>query len=141
MKIKPADHMDLVIAAADWGYGRRTGWLSNYHLAARNQKTEQYEVVGKTFRGLTDDQFRWITAKLQELKIGEEGYTVHVRPEIVVEIAYNEIQRSPKYMSGFALRFARVKRIRDDKPPREVATMDDIRGLFEKKFAYKSKMP
>ena len=140
LKIKPADHIDLVITAADWGYGRRTGWLSNYHLAVRNEETEQFEVVGKTFKGLTDEQFKWMTAKLQELKIEEERYTVHVRPEIVVEIAYNEIRRSPKYKSGFALRFARVKRIRDDKPPREVATMDDIRRLYQRKFAYKSKM-
>jgi len=140
LKIKPADHVDLVITAADWGYGRRTGWLSNYHLAAIDQRTGQYEAVGKTFKGLTDEQFKWMTTKLQGLKTMEEEFTVHVKPEIVVEVAYNEIQRSPKYESGFALRFARVKRIREDKPPEEVATTDDVRKLYERKFAYKSKM-
>lgn len=141
LKIKPADRIDLAIVAADWGYGRRTGWLSNYHLAAIDRKTGQYEVVGKTFKGLTDKQFRRMTTRLQNLKIREGKHTVFVRPDVVVEVAYNEIQRSPKYESGFALRFARVKRIRDDKPPREVATIDEIRRLYEEQFIYKSKKP
>ncbi len=141
LKIKPADHIDLAIVAADWGYGRRTGWLSNYHLAAIDRNTGQYEVVGKTFKGLTDKQFRRMTTRLQKLKIREGRHTVFVRPDVVVEVAYNEIQRSPKYESGFALRFARVKRIRDDKPPREVATIDEIRRLYEEQFIYKSKKP
>jgi DNA ligase-1 len=139
LKIKPADRLDLAIVAADWGYGRRTGWLSNYHLAVIDKETGQYEVVGKTFKGLTDKQFKRMTARLQKLKIREGAHTVYVRPDVVVEVAYNEIQRSPKYKSGFALRFARVKRIRDDKPPREVPTIDDIRRLYEEQFTYKSK--
>lgn len=139
LKIKPADHLDLVIVAADWGYGRRTGWLSNYHLAARNLKTGQYDVVGKTFKGLTDEQFKWMTNRLQELKIEEGKYTVYVKPEVVVEVAYNEIQKSNKYDSGFALRFARVKRIRDDKPPREIVTLDEIERQYEKQFTYRAK--
>ncbi len=139
LKIKPADYIDLVITAADWGYGRRTGWLSNYHLAAKNQETGQYLIVGKTFKGLTDEQFKRMTNRLQKLKTREGKHTVYVRPEVVVEVAYNEIQRSQKYKSRFALRFARVKRIRDDKPSREVATIDEIRRLYENQFAYKSK--
>lgn len=139
LKVKPADQLDLAITAADWGYGRRTGWLSNYHLAASNQETGQFEVVGKTFKGLTDEQFKWMTNKLKELKIRERTHTVFVRPEIVVEVAYNEIQKSPKYKSGFALRFARVKRIREDKSPREVSTIEEIRETYERQFKYKSK--
>ena len=117
LKLKPAETLDLVIVAADWGHGRRTGWLSNYHLAAYNPETGEFEVIGKTFKGLTDEEFEWMTKRLLELKLEDDGYTVTVKPEIVVEVAYNEIQRSPKYSSGLALRFARIIRIRDDKKP------------------------
>jgi DNA ligase-1 len=140
LKIKPADNIDLVIIAADWGYGRRTGWLSNYHLAVIDERTGEYKVVGKTFKGLTDEEFKQMTNRLLKLRIREEKHTVNVKPEVVVEIAYNEIQKSPKYESGFALRFARVKRIRDDKPVGEVATIDDIRRLYEKQFTYKARL-
>jgi DNA ligase-1 len=92
-KIKPADYLDLIIIAADWGYGRRTGWLSNYHLAAIDDETGEYLVVGKTFKGLTDEEFTEMTKRLQELKVSENQYTVHVKPSIVVEVAYNEIQK------------------------------------------------
>ncbi|MDZ7261846.1 MAG: ATP-dependent DNA ligase [candidate division KSB1 bacterium] len=138
-KIKPAETLDLVIVAADWGYGRRTGWLSNYHLAARNDQTGEFLVIGKTFKGLTDQEFQWMTGKLQSLKISEGPDTVYVKPELVVEVAYNEIQRSPHYKSGFALRFARVTRIREDKSPAQADTLERIRRLYEQQFEKKAK--
>jgi len=140
LKIKPAENLDLVIVAADWGYGRRTGWLSNYHLAAYNPRTDGFEVVGKTFKGLTDEEFELMTKRLLQLKLSDDGYTVKVKPEIVVEVAYNEIQRSPKYRSGYALRFARITRIRSDKSPREADTIDKIRELYLKQFRRKGSL-
>jgi DNA ligase-1 len=137
-KIKPVETLDLVIVAADWGYGRRTGWLSNYHLAARDGN--EYRVIGKTFKGLTDEEFGWMTQRLQELKTRETPQTVYVKPEIVVEIAFNEIQRSPHYRSGYALRFARVNRIRGDKKPKDADTLDRVRELYEQQFRYKAKI-
>ncbi|MBO0889200.1 ATP-dependent DNA ligase, partial [Candidatus Bathyarchaeota archaeon] len=109
-KIKPSDRLDVVIVAADWGSGRRVGWLSNYHLAVRNADTGEFMVVGKTFKGLTDAEFETVTKRLQELKTRDGRYTVYVKPSIVAEVAYNEIQKSPRYKSGFALRFARISR-------------------------------
>jgi DNA ligase-1 len=139
-KIKPAEHLDLVIVAADWGYGRRTGWLSNYHLAALDPQSGEFLVIGKTFKGLTDEEFRWMTEKLQQIKAGEKGGTVFVRPEVVVEVAYNEVQRSPHYRSGFALRFARITRIRTDKRPEQADTIDRIRRLYEEQFERKGRL-
>lgn len=139
-KIKPAETLDLAIVAADWGYGRRTGWLSNYHLAVRDSETGEFLVIGKTFKGLTDAQFKGMTENLQKIKISETKYTVHVRPQIVVEIAYNEIQRSPQYKSKFALRFARIKRIRDDKTPEQADTLERLRQLYEKQFERKGEI-
>ena len=138
LKIKPAETLDLVIVAADWGHGRRTGWLSNYHLAAYNPETGEFEVVGKTFKGLTDEEFEIITKRLLSLKVSDNGYTVRVRPRIVVEVAFNEIQRSPKYRSGYALRFARIVRFRDDKRPEEADTIQRVRELYLKQFERKS---
>ncbi len=139
-KIKPADRLDLVIVAADWGYGRRSEWLSNYHLAARDKATGEFLEVGKTFKGLTDEEFDWMTRKLQELKISEGEYTVQVKPELVVEVAYNEIQKSPHYKSGLALRFARIVRIREDKRSEEADTIERMRILFEKQFEHKGRL-
>ncbi|MGH7599687.1 MAG: ATP-dependent DNA ligase, partial [bacterium] len=136
-KIKPAETLDVAIVAADWGYGRRTGWLSNYHLAVRDSKSGEFLVIGKTFKGLTDAEFKWMTENLQKIKISETNYTVHVRPQIVVEVAYNEIQRSPHYQSKFALRFARIKRIRSDKSPEQVDTIERLQQLYEKQFERK----
>jgi DNA ligase-1 len=136
-KIKPAEALDLVIVAAEWGYGRRTGWLSNYHLAARDG--DDYAMLGKTFKGLTDEEFGWMTRRLQELKVRETATTVYVRPEVVVEVDFNEIQRSPRYRSGFALRFARIKRIRLDKSPQDADAIERVRELYEKQFQYKDK--
>jgi DNA ligase-1 len=136
-KIKPAETLDLVIVGADWGYGRRTGWLSDYYLAAYNEENNEFEIIGKTFKGLTDKEFEEITKKLLEIKIHEIEHTVWVKPEIVVEIAFNEIQRSPKYKSGYALRFARIIRIREDKSPKEADTITKVKRLYEKQFKYK----
>ncbi len=138
-KIKPAEYLDLVIVAADWGYGRREGWLSNYHLAARDEDSGEFMVVGKTFKGLTDKEFTWMTERLQSLKVSETDYTVRVRPELVVEIAYNEIQRSPHYKSGFALRFARITRIREDKGTKDADTIKRIKDLYQQQFKFKGK--
>ncbi len=131
LKIKNARTLDLVIVAADWGYGRRKGWLSNYHLAARDEAAGGFAEVGKTFKGLTDAQFEAITERLLALKIEDAHGTVTVRPEVVVEVAYSDIQRSPQYASGMALRFARIVAIRDDKHAEDadtIATMADEYG-------------
>jgi len=138
-KIKPAETLDLVITAGEWGHGRRQGWLSNYHLAARDEASGEYLVVGKTFKGLTDKQFIEMTARLQTLKTSEDGIAVYVKPEIVVEVAYNEIQKSPHYKSEFALRFARITRIRDDKNPQQADTIEIFKELYAKQFQRKAK--
>ncbi len=139
-KLKPADTLDVVILAAEWGSGRRVGWLSNYHLGVRDEKTGEFFLVGKTFKGLTDAEFDMITKRLLELKIRESRYTVHVKPSIVAEVAYNEVQKSPRYKSGFALRFARIARFREDKGPGDADTLQHLRGLYEKQFENKARV-
>jgi DNA ligase 1 len=136
-KLKAAETVDCVIVAADRGSGRRVGWLSNYHLAVRDG--EAFADVGKTFKGLTDAQFAAMTDRLRALALEDDGYTVRVRPEVVVEVEYNEIQRSPTYRSGLALRFARIARIRDDKSPGQATTLDELRALYERQFATKGR--
>jgi len=132
LKIKHARTLDLVIVAADWGYGRRHGWLSNYHLAAREERSGALAEIGKTFKGLTDEGFREMTERLLALKTREARGTVTVRPEVVVEVAYNDIQRSPRYESGMALRFARIVRVRDDKTAGEADTLASVAAQFER---------
>ena len=139
-KIKPADKLDVVIVAADWGNGRRVGWLSNYHLAVRDEETGEFLVVGKTFKGLTDAEFDMITKRLQELRVRETRYTVHVTPAIVAEVAYNEVQKSPRYRSGFALRFARISRFREDKSPEDADTLQRLRQIYETQFEHKARL-
>ena len=139
-KIKPADKLDVVIVAADWGSGRRVGWLSNYHLAVRDEETGEFLVIGKTFKGLTDVEFESITKRLQEIKTRDGRYTVYVKPAIVAEVAYNEIQKSPRYKSGFALRFARISRFRDDKGPEDAVTLQRLQQLYEKQFENKARL-
>jgi DNA ligase-1 len=134
LKIKPVETLDLVITAAEWGHGRRKGWLSNYHLATRSG-----HVIGKTFKGLTDNQFKEMTATLLSLKTREDAYTVYVTPQVVVEVAFNEIQKSSKYPSGYALRFARIKRIRYDKQREDADTLETVQELYEKQFEHKAK--
>ncbi len=135
LKLKRAGGLDLVIVAADYGYGRRHGWLSNYHLAARDEETGEFRPVGKTFRGLTDDEFRRMTARLLAIRRREEGGTVWVDPRVVVEVQYSDIQKSPLYPDGMALRFARIAQIRDDKAPEEADTIQHMRRLFERQAA------
>jgi len=137
LKVKPADTVDCVIVAAEWGHGRRAGWLSDYYLAVRDEETGEFMVVGKTFKGLTDEEFKEMTKRLLELKVKEEGYVVYVVPRIVVEVAYNEIQRSPKYRSGLALRFARIVRIRWDKSPDEITTLQELKERYLRQFRHK----
>lgn len=137
-KIKPAETVDCVIIAADRGSGRRRGWLSNYHLAVA-EAAGGFAPVGKTFKGLTDQQFTEMTARLKELAVADDGYTVTVRPEVVVEVTYNEIQRSPQYSSGLALRFARITKIRDDKSPGQITTQAELQSLYERQFISKGR--
>jgi DNA ligase 1 len=137
-KIKPAETVDCVIIAADRGSGRRRGWLSNYHLAVADG-AGGFAPVGKTFKGLTDQEFTEMTVKLRELAVADDGYTVSVTPEVIVEVTYNEIQRSPQYSSGFALRFARITRIRDDKSAEQITTQAELQSLYERQFISKSR--
>jgi len=132
LKVKRATSVDLIIVAADRGYGRRHGWLSNYHLAARDQETGLLEPVGKTFKGLTDAEFRAMTERLSALAIREEGPTVFVQPRVVVEVLFTDLQKSPTYRAGLALRFARIARIRDDKTPEEADTLQHLRELYRR---------
>jgi len=140
-KIKSADHLDLAIIAAEWGSGRREGWLSNYWLAVRDEATGGFQMIGKTFKGLTDAEFESMTGRLKDLALSEEPWGFHVRPEIVVEVAHNEIQRSPHYPSGFALRFARIVRIREDKGPQDIDTYAHLKEFYAKQFERKGHRP
>jgi DNA ligase-1 len=131
MKIKPIVTLDLAIIAAEWGYGRRTGWLSNVHLAARDAETGELLDVGKTFKGLTDTEFRSLTETLLSNRVAEQGNTVVVKPTIVVEVAFNNVQRSPRYRSGVALRLARIVNFRPDKSIDQIETVQFLRHLME----------
>jgi DNA ligase-1 len=133
LKIKPARTLDLVVLAAEWGHGRRTEWLSNLHLGARDLESGNFVMLGKTFKGLTDKMLHWQTKKLLGLEVSRDQWTVYVKPELVVEVAFNEIQESPRYPGGLALRFARVKNFRTDKSPLEADTIQKIGQLFEAK--------
>lgn len=139
-KLKHVMSLDLVIVAADWGYGRRHGWLSNYHLAARDAESGEYRVVGKTFKGLTDVEFQAMTERLLALERSRGRGTVTVRPQVVVEVLFNEIQESSQYRSGLALRFARISRLRDDKGPAEADSLQTLRQLYERQFQYKGRV-
>jgi DNA ligase-1 len=140
LKLKHVISLDLVVVAADWGYGRRHGWLSNYHLAARDERSGEYLVVGKTFKGLTDAEFQEMTERLLALERSRQGSTVFVQPQVVVEVLFNEIQASSQYQSGLALRFARVFRLREDKTPAEADTLQTLRQLYERQFQYKGRL-
>ena len=132
LKIKPARTMDLVVLAAEWGHGRRKGRLSNLHLGARDQVTGGFVMLGKTFKGMTDQMLAWQTEKLLALEAARDAYTVYVRPEVVVEVAFNDVQTSTQYPGGVALRFARVKRYRPDKTAAEANTIEDVRRALPK---------
>ena len=130
LKIKRAKTLDLVVLAAEWGHGRRRGKLSNLHLGARDAESGGYVMLGKTFKGLTDAMLAWQTERLLALERARDAYTVHVRPELVVEVAYNDIQASPRYPGGMALRFARVKAFRPEKRPEDADTIATVREAF-----------
>ncbi len=134
LKIKKVLSLDLVIIAAEWGYGRRHGWLSNYHLAARDEKSGTYLPVGKTFKGLTDREFKEMTERLLNLQTGESRWTVSVKPEVVVEVLFSDVQKSPHYESAFALRFARISRIRNDKSAREIDSIQAIEKIYQQQL-------
>jgi DNA ligase-1 len=132
LKLKSARTLDLVVLAVEWGSGRRRGWLSNLHLGARDPESGQFVMLGKTFKGLTDEMLRWQTEKLQSLERARDEFTVYVRPELVVEIAFSDVQDSPRYPAGLALRFARVKRYRPDKPAGEADTLQTVKDIFKR---------
>ncbi|HTP21578.1 MAG TPA: ATP-dependent DNA ligase [Solirubrobacteraceae bacterium] len=129
-KVKPVRTYDLVVLGAEWGHGRRRGWLSNLHLGARDPASGEFVMVGKTFKGLTDELLRWQTDALLEREASRRGIAVMVRPELVVEIALDGVQCSTRYQGGLALRFARVKRYRPDKDASEADTIDELRALL-----------
>jgi DNA ligase 1 len=129
LKIKKVDRLDLVILAAEWGSGRRRGWLSNLHLGARDPERGGFVMLGKTFKGMTDEILAWQTKELLARELAREGHIVHVRPELVAEIAFNDVQRSPQYPGGLALRFARVVRYREDKPADQADTIEAVRAV------------
>jgi DNA ligase-1 len=131
LKVKPARTLDLVVLAAEWGHGRRQGWLSNLHLGARDPSAG-FVMLGKTFKGMTDEMLAWQTTRLLELEAARDSYTVYVRPELVVEVAFNDVQASPQYPGGLALRFARVKRYRTDKSAAEADTMATLWEIFRR---------
>jgi DNA ligase 1 len=135
LKLKRAHTLDLVVLAAEWGHGRRRGRLSNLHLGARDPRSGGFVMLGKTFKGLTDEMLEWQTRELLAREAGRDDWTVHVRPELVVEIAFNDVQESPHYPAGMALRFARVKGYRPDKRPEEADTIDTVRALYQKSLS------
>jgi DNA ligase-1 len=134
LKIKPAHTLDLVVLAAEWGHGRRRGWLSNLHLGARDPRGGGFVMLGKTFKGLTDEMLLWQTERFRQLAVGggaaADEWVVRVRPEVVVEVAFSDVQESPHYPGGMALRFARVKRFRPDKSAADADTIDTVRAIF-----------
>ncbi len=129
LKLKTAHTLDLVVLAAEWGSGRRRGWLSNLHLGARDPVNGGFVMLGKTFKGLTDELLRWQTERLLLLEIARDGRTVYAKPELVAEIAFNDVQSSSHYPGGLALRFARVKRYRTDKGPAEADSIEAVREI------------
>ena len=135
LKVKRARTLDLVVLAAEWGHGRRRGWLSNLHLGARDPATGEFVMLGKTFKGMTDVLLAWQTEELQKRAVSRDEWTVHVRPELVVEIAFNDLQESSQYPGGLALRFARVKGYRPDKRPEEADTIDTVRRIYQESIA------
>jgi DNA ligase-1 len=130
LKLKAARTLDLVVLAAEWGSGRRRGWLSNLHLGARDPVAGGFVMLGKTFKGMTDEILRWQTDALLARELGRDGHAVFVRPELVVEVAFNDVQQSPQYPGGVALRFARLKRYRVDKVAQDTNTISEVRALL-----------
>ena len=132
LKVKRIHTLDLVVLAAEWGHGRRKGWLSNLHLGAIDAATGTLVMLGKTFKGMTDAMLAWQTEELLKREVTRDDWTVRVRPELVVEVTFNDLQASPRYPGGLALRFARVKGYRPDKKPQEADTIDTVRAIYAK---------
>ena len=130
LKIKRTHTLDLLVLAAEWGHGRRTGKLSNLHLGALDAPSGEYVMLGKTFKGLTDAMLEWQTAELLAREVRRDQGTVYVRPELVVEVAFSDLQASTRYPGGLALRLARVKRYRDDKRAADADTMESVRRIY-----------
>ncbi len=130
LKIKNVRTLDLVVLAAEWGSGRRKGWLSNLHLGARDPDRNRFVMLGKTFKGMTDELLAWQTAALLEREERREAHVVYVRPELVVEVAFNDVQESPQYPGGLALRFARVKGYRPDKAATDADTLQTLQAIY-----------
>jgi len=135
LKVKRARTLDLVVLAAEWGHGRRRGWLSNLHLGARDPRTGAFVMLGKTFKGLSDATLEWQTREFLKRETGRDEWTVRLRPELVVEIAFNDLQESSQYPGGLALRFARVKGYRPDKRPEDADTIDSVRRIYQESLA------
>ena len=135
LKIKRLHTLDLVVLAAEWGHGRRKGWLSNLHLAARDETKGGFVMLGKTFKGMTDEMLAWQTEAMLAREISRDEWTVHVRPELVIEIAFNDLQASSRYPGGLALRFARVKRYRRDKSSEDADTVETVRAIYQGQLA------
>ena len=135
LKVKRARTLDLVVLAAEWGHGRRSGWLSNLHLGARDAANGGFVMLGKTFKGLTDATLKWQTEEFLKRAVARDEWTVQVRPELVVEIAFNDLQESSQYPGGLALRFARVKGYRPDKRPEDADTIDTVRRIYQESLA------
>jgi len=131
LKVKPRHTLDLVVLAAEWGHGRRRGWLSNLHLGARDPESGGFVMLGKTFKGLTDAMLTWQTERLLELAEQRSDWVVTVRPELVVEVAFDGVQTSSRYPGGMALRFARVLRHRPDKSPTDADTVATVRAIHD----------
>jgi len=130
LKVKPVHTLDLVVLAAEWGHGRRRGWLSNLHLGARDSASGEFVMLGKTFKGLTDEMLRWQTERLLSFEVSRNDWQVFVQPSLVVEIAFDGVQTSTRYPGGVALRFARVLRYREDKSADEADTIDTVRAFL-----------
>jgi DNA ligase 1 len=132
LKVKRSHTLDLVVLAAEWGHGRRQGWLSNLHLGAIDPASGEFVMLGKTFKGMTDAMLAWQTKELLKREVARDDWTVRVRPELVVEITFNDLQASPRYPGGLALRFARVKGYRPDKKAQDADTIDRVRAIYAK---------
>jgi DNA ligase-1 len=132
LKVKRVHTLDLVVLAAEWGHGRRKGWLSNLHLGAIDPASGEFVMLGKTFKGMTDAMLAWQTEELLKREVTRDDWTVRVRPELVVEVTFNDLQASPRYVGGLALRFARVKGYRPDKKAQEADTIETVRAIYAK---------
>src|SRR4029453_17210647 len=130
LKVKRSHSLDLVVLAAEWGHGRRRGWLSNLHLGALDPATGKYVMLGKTFKGMTDAMLAWQTEQLQNLETARDEGTIEVRPQLVVEVAFNDLQASSRYPGGLALRFARIKGYRPEKIPPDADPMNSVRAIY-----------